>query len=503
MQFLLHADLLSRAVKDLPFFQNLLKTLQSQNIRVWASALHTYRLCPQEGNVSSSGQVDLLLRDVSILNHTAQELRDAMKESDVETALSVSAVRAFNLDGLIALEGKSFSAQGITVFTPEDILAGCFDSRESAPAVPLLHLQASYPDTLEEVEKEIAEVVRSGRFILGDKVEGLEDKVAKYCGVPYSVGVSSGTDALLIALMAAGIKAGDEVITTPFTFFATVGTISRLGARPVFVDIEPESFNIDPKKIAEVLTEKTRAIMPVHLYGQCADMDPILEIAQKNNLFVMEDAAQAIGSMYKGHQAGSLGDYGCFSFFPTKNLGGFGDGGLVTVKEEALAEKLKILRMHGAAPKYYHRCVGGNFRIDALQAGIVSARMNHLNGWLEKRRANAALYNRLFQSADLQDVFIPPKEIVEGHSYNQYVVRVPGKRDALRTYLGERKIASEIYYPVPLHLQKCFLDLGYKEGDFPHSEQAAKEVLALPISQEISPHQQEFVVESIRSFFRR
>ncbi len=495
MQFLLHSDVLLQSAKDPVFFQNLLKESQSKNIRLWASALQSYRIASQEEGKN--------VLDVSILNHTAKELRDCMKEADFDSALSVSAVRSFNFDGLIALDAKAFSATDIPVFSPEEIRDGSFESKDTSPAVPLLDLLASYPDTLEEVETEMAEVVRSGRFILGGKVEGLEKKVSEYCGVPHAVGVSSGTDALLIALMAGGVGAGDEVITTPFTFFATVGTISRLGAKPVFVDIEPDTFNIDPKKIEERITDKTRAIMPVHLYGQCADMDAIMAIAKKKKLLVIEDAAQAIGSTYKGHQSGSLGDYGCFSFFPTKNLGGFGDGGMVTVREQVLAEKLKILRMHGAEPKYYHQIVGGNFRLDALQAGVVSARMNHLDGWLEKRRANAKLYDRLFHESGLKDDVIPPREIVAGHSYNQYVVRVPKQRDELRNFLGERKISSEIYYPVPLHLQDCFKDLGHKEGDFPHSEQAAKEVLALPISQEISPLQQEFVVESIGSFFRR
>ena len=503
MQLLLHIDVLEKTKKDLSFVKNLLAELGSKNIRVWASALHYYQVFSNAREAAISTDAMDSISGISILNHTAKELRNCVNEENTDSALSVSAVCAFNLDGLIALDPSQISSDEISVFSPERILDGSFETKNDQPAVPLLNLQASYPDTYEDVEAEMAEVVRSGRFILGGKVEGLESKVSEYCGVPKAVGVSSGTDALLIALMAGGVQAGDEVITTPFTFFATVGTISRLGAKPVFADIEPESFNIDPSKIASVVTDKTKAVLPVHLYGQCADMDPILEIAKEKNLLTIEDAAQAIGSTYKGAPAGSIGDYGCFSFFPTKNLGGFGDGGMVTVKDESLAEHLKILRMHGAAPKYYHHCVGGNFRLDALQAGIVSARMERLDEWLKNRRLNAERYARLFEASGLQDFIMTPKEIFSGHSFNQYVIRAPQQRDELRAFLGERKIASEIYYPVPLHLQECFKSLGYKEGDFPHAEKASREVLALPISQEVTDAQQEYTVESIKSFFRK
>ncbi|TDJ60014.1 MAG: DegT/DnrJ/EryC1/StrS family aminotransferase [Nitrospina sp.] len=346
----------------------------------------------------------------------------------------------------------------------------------------------------------MADVVRSGHFILGPKVVELEERIAEYCQTPFAVGVSSGTDALLMALMADDIQPGDEVITTPFTFFATAGSIARSGARAVMVDIDPTTFNIDPAKIEQAITPKTKAIMPVHLYGQCADMDPILEIAKKHKLTVIEDAAQAIGSEYKGRRAGSLGDFGCFSFFPTKNLGGFGDGGIVTTHSEALYEKLKILRNHGMEPKYYHKLIGGNFRIDALQAAVVTAKLGHLERWTASRRGHAGHYNRLFEENGLTQFVATPREIFPRHIYNQYIIRVKdGKRDALRKFLGEQNIITEIYYPVPLHLQECFAPLGYKPGDFPVSEQAAEETLALPIAPEITQQQQ--VVAKILEFF--
>ena len=367
--------------------------------------------------------------------------------------------------------------------------------------VPLLDIPASYPEILADVEKAMSEVIRSGQFILGPQVVELESQIAAYCGAKYAVGVSSGTDALLIALMAADIGPGDEVITTPFTFFATAGCITRVGATPVFVDIEAETFNINPDLIEKKITPKTRAIMPVHLYGQCADMDPILKIARKHNLVVIEDAAQAVGSGYKGRQAGSMGDYGCFSFFPTKNLGGFGDGGMVTTSSEKLYEKLKILRMHGSNPKYYHKIIGGNFRLDTLQAAVVLAKLKFLDGWTKKRRANATLYTRLFKESGLSEKMQTPKEIISGHVYNQYVIRVKKQRDELRKHLTEKAISTEIYYPLPLHLQECFAYLNHKPGDFPESEKAAHETLALPVYPELVETQLRQVVDTISCFY--
>ena len=368
--------------------------------------------------------------------------------------------------------------------------------------VPLLDIPLSYEAVLADVEKNINEVIRSGYFILGPVVEELERQIAAYCGAKYAVGVSSGTDALLISLMAAGIGEGDEVITTPFTFFATAGSISRLGAKPVFVDIEPSTFNINPKYIEKNITNKTRAIIPVHLYGQCADMDPILDLAKKNNLAIIEDAAQAIGSKYKGGRAGSLGDYGCFSFFPTKNLGGFGDGGMVTMASEELYEQVKTLRVHGSNNKYYHKVIGGNFRLDAIQAAVVLAKLKFLDQCTEKRRSNAQTYDRLFKEKGATDSLTLPQEIIPRHVYNQYIVRVKEKRDELRSFLGGKNIATEIYYPLPLHLQDCFASLGYKKGDFPESEKAADEIIALPIFPELTTDQLEYVAASISQFLK-
>jgi len=366
--------------------------------------------------------------------------------------------------------------------------------------VPLLDIPLSYKEVLADVEKNINAVIESGYFILGPVVEELEQKIVTYCEAKYAVGVSSGTDALLISLMAAGIKEDDEVITTPFTFFATAGSISRLGAKPVFVDIEPDTFNIDTKQIEENITRKTRAILPVHLYGQCVDMDPVLDLAQKNNLVVIEDAAQAIGSKYKGRRAGSMGDYGCFSFFPTKNLGGFGDGGMVTMNSEKLYEKVKILRVHGSNPKYYHKVIGGNFRLDAIQAAVVLAKLKYLDRWTEKRRTNAQAYGRLLEEKGITGQLTLPSEVVPRHVYNQYVVRVKEKRDELRKFLGENNIATEIYYPLPLHLQDCFASLGHKKGDFPESEKAADETIALPVFPELTEEQLNYVGETIAQF---
>jgi dTDP-4-amino-4,6-dideoxygalactose transaminase len=369
--------------------------------------------------------------------------------------------------------------------------------------VPLLDIPASYENILQDVKKNIDQVIQSGQFVLGPIVEELEQKIATYCETKYAVGVSSGTDALLISLMAAGIGEGDEVITTPFTFFATAGSIARLGAHPVFVDIEQDTFNINPSQIEKSITDKTRAIIPVHLYGQSANMNPILELAQRYNLVVIEDAAQAIGSEYEGRRSGSMGDYGCFSFFPTKNLGGFGDGGMVTMSSEDVYNKVKTLRVHGSNLKYYHQVIGGNFRLDALQAGVVLAKLTYLDQWTEKRRENAQTYNQLFKDKGIADQLILPPEVIPRHVYNQYVIRVKNNRDKLRGFLTENNISTEIYYPLPLHLQDCFTFLGYKKGAFPESEKAANDTIALPIFPELTQEQLSYVTEKIDEFINK
>ncbi len=363
--------------------------------------------------------------------------------------------------------------------------------------VPLLDLPAQYREIGDELEKEVIEILRSGRYIKGPKLEELETELAAYCGVKRAVTCASGTDAILLALMAHSVGPGDEVITTPYTFFATGGCISRLGARPVFVDIDPATYNIDPRLIPAALTGKTAAIVPVHLYGQCADMDPILEIARERAIPVIEDAAQAIGARYRGRPAGSMGSIGCFSFFPSKNLGACGDGGFMTTDDRELADRLTILREHGAKPKYYHKVIGINSRMDALQAGIILVKLPHLDKWHEGRRRNAAFYDR--RLADLPLVL---PRVAEGCDsvFNQYVIRTE-RRDDLRKHLQEREIGNEIYYPVPLHLQECYRDLGYGEGSFPEAEGAARETLALPIYPQLTEEQLEEVAAAIESFF--
>jgi dTDP-4-amino-4,6-dideoxygalactose transaminase len=376
--------------------------------------------------------------------------------------------------------------------------------------VPLLDLKAQYATIRTEVRQAIDEVCESQHFILGPHVEDLEKQVAAYSKCAHGIGVSSGTDALLVALMALDIKAGDEVITTPYSFFATAGVIARLGAKPVFVEIDPQTYNINPAGIERAITPRTRAIMPVHLFGQCADMDPILEIARKRNLPVVEDAAQAIGSEYKGRRAGSMGALGCFSFFPSKNLGGFGDGGMVVTNDATLAERVRVLRVHGSKPKYYHNFVGGNFRLDAIQAAILKVKLKYLDGWTQKRQQNAAFYDKALResgataSGNLQ---LPAAVWAKSgdkhhHIYNQYVIRTP-ERDKLQAQLKAANIGSEVYYPVPLHAQKCFASLGYKTGDFPESESAALQTVAIPIYPELSQEQLRYVVDSVAAFFRK
>jgi dTDP-4-amino-4,6-dideoxygalactose transaminase len=376
--------------------------------------------------------------------------------------------------------------------------------------VPLLDLKAQYQTIRDRILKVTADVYESQYFILGPQVEALEKKIAVYCQVDHGVGVSSGTDALLLSLMAAGIGPGDRVITTPYTFFATAGAIARVGATPVFVDIDPQTYNLAADQLEACLStmdEKTRrqvkAVIPVHLYGQCADMDPILKVASANGWVVIEDAAQAIGAEYQGRRAGSMGEYGCFSFFPSKNLGAFGDGGIVTTNDAQIAQRLKILRTHGAKPKYFHQLVGGNFRLDALQAAIVAVKLDYLDDWTAARQANAHRYRDLFTASGLADQVRLPMEKENRHIYNQFVIQVDSRREDLRAYLGSEGIGTEVYYPVPLHLQACFAKLGYGKGDFPVSEQAAERTLALPIYPELTSDQQTYVVEKIKAFFKR
>ncbi|MCA9581413.1 MAG: DegT/DnrJ/EryC1/StrS family aminotransferase [Myxococcales bacterium] len=353
--------------------------------------------------------------------------------------------------------------------------------------IPLLDLGQQNAPLRAEIDSAIARVVDSNHFIMGPEVQAFEEEVARYLRVNHAIGVSSGTDALLVALMALGVGPDDEVITTPFTFFATGGCIARLGARPVFVDIEAGSFNMDPTKVADAMTPRTKAILPVHLFGQACDMDGLREAVASADapIAIVEDAAQAIGADHPSGRIGGLGALGCFSFFPSKNLGAFGDGGLVTTNDEKLAERVRILRTHGAQPKYFHAFVGGNFRLDALQAAILRVKLPHLDGWTEGRRRNADRYDELFGASGLSParLTIPPR-IFPGHIYNQYVIRTD-RRDALREHLRERGIGSEVYYPRPLHLQECFAFLGQGGGAFPEAERAAEEVLALPIFPEL------------------
>jgi dTDP-4-amino-4,6-dideoxygalactose transaminase len=383
--------------------------------------------------------------------------------------------------------------------------------------VPLLDLKAQYLAIKPEIDRVVAEVMESQHFIMGPQVQECEKGIAEYSKCSHAIGVSSGTDALLMCLMAEGIGPGDEIITTPYTFFATAGAISRVGAKPVFVDIEPTSYNIDCSQIAAKITPKTKALIPVHLYGQMADMDAVMAIANKHKLLVIEDAAQAIGAEWNGRRAGSIGHYGCFSFFPSKNLGAAGDGGMVVTNDPQRADNLARIRVHGSKPKYYHKVVGGNFRLDTLQAGIVSVKLKHLDNWTQARQCNAARYDKLFAASGLnvsdsshysgnghgmngKAQLLLPKTVANRHIFNQYVVRT-SRRDALKNALQEKGVATEIYYPVPMHLQECFASLGHKQGDFPHSEGAAKETLALPIYPELTDAQAQHVIQVIRDFF--
>jgi dTDP-4-amino-4,6-dideoxygalactose transaminase len=382
--------------------------------------------------------------------------------------------------------------------------------------VPLLDLKAQYKTIEPEIRAAIDSVLDSQHFIMGPQVKALEEKVAKYTNSKHAIACASGSDALLLSLMAIDIKPGDAVITTPYTFFATAGAISRLGATTIFVDIDPRTYNIDSKQIEDALNGKgiygsrftahgsrVRAIIPVHLYGQSADMDPILEIARRHDLVVIEDAAQAIGTEYNGRRVGSIGHLGCFSFFPSKNLGGFGDGGMVTTNDDNYAERMRVLRVHGSKPKYYHELVGMNSRLDTLQAAVIDVKLRYLDKWSTARKANANWYNVALTKAGLVDrQLITPYEVPGGrHIYNQYVIRAKN-RDQLMARFKEKTIGTEIYYPVPLHIQECFADLGYKAGDLPYSEAAAKETMALPIYPELTIDQKQYVVDTIKDFYK-
>ena len=366
--------------------------------------------------------------------------------------------------------------------------------------VPLLDLKAQYSTIRSEISEAIERVVESQHFILGPEVEGLEEEIAAFCNARFAIGVSSGTDALLAALMAIGTRPGDEVITTAYSFFATAGVIARLGARPVFVDIDPKTFNLDSTAVGQKITSRTKAIMPVHLFGQCAEMDPIMEVVKGKGIHVIEDAAQAIGARdCKGRQAGTIGHMGCFSFFPSKNLGAFGDGGMVVTNDERLAEIVKCSVFMVPSLSITTNFVGGNFRLDALQAAVLRVKLKYLTTWTEARRNNARRYRLLFQERGLlQCVSLP--EDSPGHIYNQFVVRFPD-RDRLQSFLRQNGVETEIYYPIPLHLQECFRHLGYQTGDFPGAEAAARESLALPVYSEITEEQQRYVVEKVGEFY--
>lgn len=381
-------------------------------------------------------------------------------------------------------------------------------TRISTLKVPLLDLSAQTKPLLPEIERAIAEVIASSTFILGPEVEKLESTLASYCGVKHALGLSSGTDALLVAFMALQIGTGDIVITTPYSFFASAGAIARLNAIPAMVEIDPRTYNMDPDALSSWFQKnpskikQVKAILPIHLFGQCADMDAILEIAALHNIPVIEDAAQALGATYPSKhgscKAGSMGRIGCFSFFPSKNLGAMGDGGAVVTNDDALAETMRKLRVHGSKPKYVHGLVGGNFRLDALQAAILNVKFPHLESWHDARRKNAQYYDEALKGLNLTTPFIQWNS--GNHIYNQYSISIPGKRDALRDFLNAHQIQTEVYYPIPLHLQECFRSLNYSTGDFPHSERLALQSLAIPIFPELTEEQQRYVVEKIKEF---
>jgi dTDP-4-amino-4,6-dideoxygalactose transaminase len=375
--------------------------------------------------------------------------------------------------------------------------------------VPFFDLSVQFKSIEDEIKSAAEEVFRTQQFIMGSQVQTLEKTIAQYCRTPYAIGVASGSDALLLSLMALGIRRGDEVLIPPFTFFATAGAVSRLGAVPVFVDIDQGTYNMDPSKIEEKMTPRTKAIIPVHLFGQCADMDPLLNIAKKKNLFVIEDAAQALGAEYKsmpaseGRRAGQMGDFGCFSFYPTKNLGAFGDAGMIVTNNSELAEKVRLLRIHGSQPKYFHKEIGINSRLDTLQAAILLVKFKYLEKWTTERQKRAERYQLLLKDlpSSVNGFKLPTIQYQNRHIFHQYVIRVP-ERDRLRQFLTEEGIGTDIYYPVPLHLQECYSFLKYRQGDLPNSEKASEEVLALPIFPELTEDQQTAVVDRIKRFYK-
>jgi dTDP-4-amino-4,6-dideoxygalactose transaminase len=376
--------------------------------------------------------------------------------------------------------------------------------------IPFFDLNSQFSSIKEEIKYALDEVFKTQQFILGPKVEALEQTIANYCQTRYAIGVASGSDAILLSLMALGIGKGDEVLLPPFTFFATAGSVSRVGATPVFIDIDQKTFNIDPSKIEEKITSRTKAIIPVHLFGQCADMNPLLEIAKEKKLFVIEDAAQALGAEYKPQsnsnalRAGKMGDLGCFSFYPTKNLGAFGDAGMVVTNEPQCAEKVRLLRTHGSKPKYFHKWIGINSRLDAMQAAILLVKFNYLENWTAERQKKAGHYRLLFNDflSSVDGLELPTIQYQNRHIFHQYVIRAP-ERDRLKRFLMENGIGTDIYYPLPLHLQECYSFLKYRRGDLPISEKASEEVLALPIYPELTEGQQTMVVETIKEFYKK
>jgi dTDP-4-amino-4,6-dideoxygalactose transaminase len=376
--------------------------------------------------------------------------------------------------------------------------------------IPFFDLAVQFKSIEKEIKCALDEVFQNQQFILGSHVQVLEETIAQYCQARYAVGVASGSDALLLSLMGLGIGTGDEVLLPPFTFFATAGSVSRLGATPIFVDIDRETYNMDPSKIEEKITSRTKAIIPVHLFGQCADMDPLLELAKKTKLFIIEDAAQALGAEYRpkvgseGRRAGQMGDFGCFSFYPTKNLGAFGDAGMVVTNDPGLAEKVRLLRVHGSQPKYFHKSIGINSRLDTIQAAILLVKFKYLEKWTTERQKKAERYHGLFQDllSSVNGLNLPTIQYQNRHIFHQYVIRAP-ERDRLKQFLTEEGIGTDIYYPVPLHLQECYSFLKYRRGDFPNSEKASEEVLALPIYPELTVDQQIAVVDRIKAFYKR
>jgi dTDP-4-amino-4,6-dideoxygalactose transaminase len=369
--------------------------------------------------------------------------------------------------------------------------------------VPLLDLTEQNQILRQQIEGALGRVLDTNAFILGGEVKALEDELAAYCGTKYAIGCASGSDALLLALMAVDVNAGDEVITTPYSFFATVSAITRLGAVPVFVDIDPQTYNLDVSQVEAKITGRTKAVQPVHLYGQCADMDALKAVCEQHSIPIVEDAAQAIGAEENGNRAGAMSEVGCFSFYPSKNLGGMGDGGFMTTDDDELAEKLFALRVHGSKERYYHKWVGLNSRLDGFQGAVLRVKLPHLDDWSELRKSNADRYRELFTDAGLNEqIGLPFEREKCRHIYNQFVIRIPQHRDGLQEFLKKNDVGTDIYYPVPLHLQECFEYVGYHEGDLPEAELASKQTLALPIFPELKPEQQEFVVEKISEFFK-